>query len=76
MQRLDGSSLNAIKIAFEIFYTHFATKIQVQDEEQVSKDMIKLTHNFNTLEAIKLAITFHLEDEFSKVEVTEIKFSQ
>ena len=59
-----------------ILYTHFGTKIQVQDEEQVNKDMMKLNQILNSLEAIKLAITFHPEDEFPKVEITDIKLSK
>ena len=57
-------------------YTHFGTKIQVQDEEQVNKDMMKLNQILNSLEAIKLAITFHPEHEFPKVEITDIKLSK
>ena len=57
-------------------YTHFGTKIQVQDEEQVNKDMMKLNQILNSLEAIKLALTFHPEDEFPKVEITDIKLSK
>ena len=72
------SHITTIQQPFEILYTHFGTKIQVEDEEQVNNDIIKLNQIFNSLEAIKLAITFHPEDEFPKVslEITDIKLSK
>ena len=78
MNQVNKKTLQTVKTAepFEILYTHFDTKIQVEDEEQVNKDMIKLKQIFNSLEAIKLAITFNPEDEFPKVEVTDVKLSE